>query len=91
VARRPPGEAHPRLRGETPETGAVFAEVREAIEAALSGSTADRDYMAAACIAVAREVGDKMLARRPIDTEGATDFTVAMILGGLRGLPRGGL
>ncbi len=34
------------------------------------------------------EVGDKMLERRPIDTRGAADFAVAMILGGLRGLPK---
>jgi AcrR family transcriptional regulator len=91
VAKRPPGEAHPHLRGETPETGAVFAEVREAIEAAIAGGRgpmADADYLAAACIAVAREVGDKMLERRPIDTQGAADFALAMILGGLRGLPR---
>ena len=40
------------------------------------------------CIAIAREVGDKMLERRPIDTEGAAEFAVAMILGGLKGLPR---
>ena len=42
----------------------------------------------AACIAIAREVGDQMVARRPIDTKGATDFAVAMIQSGLHGLPR---
>ena len=93
VARRPPGEPHPQVRGETPEMGAVFAEVRDAIEAAISGPkgpVCDPEYLAAACIALAREVGDKMLERRPIDTAGAADFAVAMILGGIRGLPRGG-
>jgi AcrR family transcriptional regulator len=89
AARRPPGETHPRLDSATPEVQAVFAEVRAAIEAAIGGRAApaaDTDYMAAACIAVAREIGDRMLDRRPIDTEAAADFAVSMILGGLRGL-----
>ena len=90
IARRPAGEAHPHVHGETPEMAAVFAEVRGAIEEMVAHGTmpaADPDYMAAACIAIAREVGDKMLERRPIDTAAAADFAVAMILGGLRGLP----
>jgi AcrR family transcriptional regulator len=91
AARRPPGEAHLHIQGETPEMAAVFAEVREAIVAALdsgAGPVSDPDYMAAACIAVAREVGDKMLERRPIDTKGAAEFAISMILTGLKGLPK---
>ncbi|MDZ4369916.1 MAG: TetR/AcrR family transcriptional regulator [Phenylobacterium sp.] len=90
AARRPAGEQHPHIHGETPEMAAVFAEVRDAIEAAIAqgkGPVSDTEYMAAACIAVAREVCDKMLMRRPIDTAVAADFAVAMILDGLRGLP----
>ena len=90
IARRPAGEPHLTIQGETPEMAAVFAEVREAIEEAIaegSGPAADPDYMAAACIAIAREVGDRMLIRRPIDTAAAADFAVAMILHGLHGLP----
>jgi AcrR family transcriptional regulator len=89
LARRPPGEPYPHVHGETPEMTAVFNEVREAIVEELArsgGPTADPDYLAAACIAIAREVGEKMLARRPIDTKGATDFAVAMIQSGLKGL-----
>ena len=70
---------------------AVFAEVRGAIEEAIAdrkGPVADPDYMAAACIAVAREIGDKMLERRPIDTKSAAEFAVTMILSGLKGLPK---
>jgi AcrR family transcriptional regulator len=48
------------------------------------------DFIAAACIAIAREVGDKMLERRPVDTQGAADFAVTMILHGLKGLPKEG-
>lgn len=91
LARRPPGETHPHIHGETPEMAAVFAEVRDAMQAAIArheGPAADPDYMAAACIAVAQEVGDKMLARRPMDVAGAADFATDMILHGLKGLPR---
>jgi len=91
AARRPAGEPHLHVQGETPEMAAVFAEIRDAIVediAARRGPYADPDYMAAACIAVAREVGDKMLERRPIDTAGAAEFAVTMILSGLKGLPK---
>ena len=86
VARRPLGEPHLHVQGETPEMAAVFAEVRDALADAVterSGPLADPDYMAAACIAIARDVGDKMLERRPIDTAGAAAFAVKMILSGL--------
>jgi AcrR family transcriptional regulator len=92
AARRPPNEPHVHIRTETPETAAVFAEVREALADAVAerrGPLADPDYMAAACIAIAREVGDKMFERRPIDTAGAAQFAVTMILSGLKGLPTG--
>jgi len=90
VARRPAGESHPHVQGETPETAAVFAEVRDAIvaEVARGAPAVDADFLAAACIAVARGVGDKMLERRPIDTASAAEFAVGMILSGLKGLPR---
>jgi AcrR family transcriptional regulator len=91
AARRPAGEPHLHVQGETPEMAAVFAEVRGALQEAVAnrqGPAADPDYMAAACIAIAREIGDKMLERRPIDTEGAAAFAVAMILNGLKGMPK---
>jgi AcrR family transcriptional regulator len=89
AAKRPAGEAHRLVRGEFPETQAVFAEVRSVIEEAIAARKAplaDADYLAVACIGLVREVGDKMLERRPVDTEGAADFAFAMILGGVRGL-----
>ena len=91
LARRPADEPIPHVHGETPEMAAVFNEVRQAIvdEIARGGAPgADPDYLAAACIAIAREVGEKMVARRPIDTKGAADFVVALIQGGIRGLPK---
>jgi AcrR family transcriptional regulator len=91
AARRPAGEPHLHIQGETPEMAAVFADVRDALAediAERKGPFADPDYMAAACIAIARDVGDKMLERRPIDTAGAAAFAVTMILSGLKGLPK---
>ncbi|MBU1378914.1 MAG: TetR/AcrR family transcriptional regulator [Alphaproteobacteria bacterium] len=90
AARRPAGEMQPHVHGETPEMAAVFAEVKDAIESAINegrGPVSDTEYMAAACIGIAREVGDKMLMRRPIDTARAADFASEMILSGLKGLP----
>ena len=91
AARRPPDEPHLHIQGETPEMAAVFNEVCEAMKQAIAGrhsAVSDPVYMAAACIAVAREVGDKMLERRPVDTRGAAEFATAMILDGLKGLPK---
>lgn len=88
---RPEGEAAPHVRVETPEMEAVFQQVRWSISNALERGQVepvDTDYLAAACIAIAREVGEKMLERRPIDVPGAIDFAVRMILGGLPALPR---
>ena len=91
AARRPAGEMQPHVHGETPEMAAVYAEVKDAIENAIAegrGPASDSEYMAAACIGIAREVCDKMLARRPIDTAAAAEFATTMILGGLDGLAK---
>ncbi len=90
-ARRPVGERHPHIPMETPEMERVFQEVRDTFAAAIEKGGAprvDADYLAAACIAIAREVGDRMMARRPIDTHAACDFAVKLILGGIPALPR---
>ena len=87
---RPASEQIPHVRA-TPEIVAVFDEVREGFAKVLERAHApavDLDYLTAACIAVAREVGDKMLDRRPVDTAGAADFAVKLILGGLPALPK---
>jgi AcrR family transcriptional regulator len=85
------GERHPHIRLETPEMGAVFEQVKRSVSDVLErghGPQVDIDYLAAACIATARSVGDLMLERRPIDVPAAVEFTVQMILGGLPALPR---
>jgi AcrR family transcriptional regulator len=84
-------ERHPHVRIETPEVKAVFEQVKMTVSAVLErghGPRVDLDYLAAACIAIAREVGDLMLERRPIDVDAAVEFATQMILGGLPALPR---
>ena len=90
-AHRPAGERQPHMQVETPEMHRVFEEVRDSFVAVMERGDAprvDADYLAAASIAIAREMGQKMLERRPIDIDGATDFTVNLILGGAPALPR---
>ena len=75
----------------TPEVQAVFEEVRTVLAGIIERDLApkvDLDYLAASCIAIAREIGETMLKRRPVDVAGATDFVVRLILGGLPALPR---
>ncbi|HLI67970.1 MAG TPA: TetR/AcrR family transcriptional regulator [Caulobacteraceae bacterium] len=90
-ARMPNAQTHPHVRIETPEMKAVFEQVKWSVSQVLErerGPHVDVDYLAAACIAIAREVGELMLERRPIDARAAADFAVQMILGGLPALPR---
>ena len=87
---RTPGAPLPHTRN-TPEILAVFEEVRTVFADVMDRGLApkvDLDYLAASCIAVAREIGDKMMERRPLDVEAATEFVVRLILGGVTALPR---
>jgi AcrR family transcriptional regulator len=89
---RPVGERHhPQIRVETPEQFAVFEEVKALIVDRIEHGMApnvDADYLAAACIGVARELNDRMLERRPIDVDATTEFAIKMIKGGVDALPR---
>ncbi len=81
---------HPHVVGETPEMKAVFDQVRWSLADVLEradGPKVDAEFLATACIAIAREIGHKMLARRPIDVPAAVEFAVQLILGGLPALP----
>ena len=84
-------EPEPMTR-ETPEMLAVNEEVRTALTEVMERGLAPRvdvDYLTTACIAIARDVGDRMLLREPPDVAGATEFCVSLILGGLASAPRG--
>jgi AcrR family transcriptional regulator len=75
----------------TPEILAVHEEVRAALAGVMERGLAPRidlDYLATACIAIAREVGERMVERRPPDVDAATEFCVTLILGGLAAVPR---
>ena len=85
----PGGEHLPRVRS-TPEILAVFQEVRGVFATIMDrdlSAKIDLDFLAASCIAVAREIGDRMLERERVDVTAATDFVVRLIMGGLPNLP----
>ena len=90
VVRAAATEPLPHARN-TPEILAVFEEVRSVFADVMDRGLApkvDLDYLAASCIAVAREIGDKMMERRPVNVEAAADFVVRLILGGVPALPK---
>jgi AcrR family transcriptional regulator len=84
------GESTAHARN-TPELLAVFEEVRGVFAAIMDrdlSAHVDIDFLAAGCIAIAREIGDRMVERQPVDVAGASDFVVRLILGGVPALPR---
>ena len=56
----------------------LFPDAICVIGAPEAGARPDADYLAGALIALVREVGDRMLERRPIDVDGAAEFTVTL-------------
>ncbi len=74
------------VRVDTPEMQAVAQEVKADIAAVLEregNSQIDLDYLTAAAIGIARDMGDRMLLRRPVDVEGATTFATKILLAGI--------
>lgn len=75
------------VRVDTPEMLAVADEIKADLEHVLSGENGpkiDTAYLTAAAIGIAREMGDHMLQRRPVDVEGATRFATDLLLAGVR-------
>lgn len=88
---RPIDERRPHVRLDTPEMMAVYQEVRQSLEDAISRGNVprvDADYLACACIGLAQEVGSAMLRRSPPQIEDAAEFSTGLILQGLTGTPR---
>jgi AcrR family transcriptional regulator len=84
-------ERYPRVRIQTPAAAAVFEELRSSIEFVMQrdpGLRVDVEYLTAAVIGVAREIGERMLARQPLDIDGAAAFAANLILRGLPTVPR---
>lgn len=81
-----------RVRMDTPEIIAGFDELRLDIIKAIDDGIfppVDADYLMAALVGVAFEVGEHMLTREPVDTRAAADFATALFMGGFKALPTG--
>ncbi|MEZ5997958.1 MAG: helix-turn-helix domain-containing protein [Hyphomonas sp.] len=76
------------VRVDTPEMLATAAEIRADLERILEDDSSgiDIEYLTAAAIGIAREMGDIMLQRRPVDVEGATRFASRMLLASIQAL-----
>ncbi len=75
------------VRVDTPEMKAVFTEIRADLDRALErteGLDIDTEYLTAAAVGIARELGDYMLQRRPVDVRGAARFASDLLMAGLR-------
>jgi len=74
---------HLPSRGETPSQKAIFEEIRSDLkEAHERGEIPGLDfgYFAAACVGMAREVGERMVRRDPVDPSGAAGFCASAVL-----------
>ncbi len=79
-----------RVRMDTPEVVARFEELREDIEKAIADGLfpiTDADYLMAAIVGVAFEVGERMSRREHPDPAAAAQFATALFMGGLKALP----
>ena len=82
-----------RVRMDTPEVVAGFEELREDIEKAIAAGlfpSTDADFLMAAIVGVAFEVGERMSVRPHPDPAAAASFATALFLGGLQALPPAG-
>ncbi len=79
-----------RVRMDTPEVVAGFEELREDIEKAIAAGLfppTDSDFLMAAIVGVAFEVGERMSRRLEPDPAAAAIFATALFMGGLQALP----
>jgi AcrR family transcriptional regulator len=79
-----------RVRMDTPEVLAGFEEIREYIEEDIRDGNlppVDSEYLMAAVVGIAMEIGDRMVLRTGIDPHDAAEFATALVLKGFRGLP----
>lgn len=80
------GKSHMALIGvrvDTPEMQSISEEIRMDLESVLQKTghgDIDTDYLTAAAIGIAREMGDHMLKRRPVDADYAARFATKVII-----------
>ena len=76
------------VRIDTPEIKTISDQIRTDIENVLEiagPKHLDAGYLTAAAIGIARQMGDLMLSRRPLEPAAATDFASRLILSGING------
>ncbi|MEM6666781.1 MAG: TetR/AcrR family transcriptional regulator [Pseudomonadota bacterium] len=86
ISRGAPHMALIGVRVDTPEMKSIVAEIRNDLDALFQRGQLppmDADYLASAAVGIARELGDVMLQRRPVDVDGATRFAANLLLNGL--------
>ncbi|MEM9842052.1 MAG: TetR/AcrR family transcriptional regulator [Pseudomonadota bacterium] len=79
------------VRVDTPEMQTVSEEIAADLEIALDKiglGHLDIVYITAAAIGMAREMGDQMLKRRPVDPEATTKFAAKVTLAGIEALAK---
>ena len=75
----------------TPEMQTLSREIRADLERVLDKvglGHLDGEYLTAAAIGIAREMGDHMLKRRPVDAAGAAEFATKLMLAGVETLAK---
>jgi AcrR family transcriptional regulator len=79
-----------RVRMDTPEMIAGFEEIREYIEEDIRDGNVppvDSEYLMAAVVGIAMEIGDRMIMRAEIEPKIAADFATTLVLHGFHALP----
>lgn len=79
------------VRIDTPEMQSISDEIAADLEIVMDKiglGHLDIKYITAAAIGMAREMGDQMLERRPLDPEGATKFAAKVMLSGIEALAK---
>lgn len=79
-----------RVRMDTPEMIAGFEEIRQYIEEDIRDGNVppvDSEYLMAAVVGIAMEIGDRMIMRAEIDPQTAADFATTLVLHGFHALP----
>ncbi len=79
------------VRLDTPDMQSISDEIRADLEIVMEKiglDHLDMEYITAAAIGIAREMGDHMLKRRPLDPTEATDFARKLMLAGIETLAK---
>ncbi|HEY4345260.1 MAG TPA: TetR/AcrR family transcriptional regulator [Parvibaculum sp.] len=79
-----------RVRMDTPEILAGLEEIREYIEEDIRDGNlppVDSEYLMAAVVGIAMEIGDRMILRTQVEPRIAADFATALVLKGFEALP----